>query len=220
MNLMTPDVWASLPGAMLDHFSESLGFVLLALLAGVPVGWAVSKQENLMRACRVVLDVLYAMPIVGAFGLAWGLLAAAGSAALWPLLGVYTFLPMACYTARGIRGIDGTVVEACRAMGLSEGRIFMLVSLPQSAPYVIEGLRRALLAAIALIALGGFAEPVGLGALVHEGMRNGDASLAAAGGAGLCLLALAADRLLVLARWSFARYEPHKNHDGLETLNL
>ncbi len=192
--------------AALEHVTLSLNAVGIAVVAGIPLAWLLSRTKLCDRLGGALLHVLYAFPFVGLLGLAVGALGK-GVAAVSVLVGIYALVPVVCCTARGMRRVDQAALEACRGMGLSELRLVFLLKVPQSAPFFLEGLRLALLATLALVALGGFVGAGGLGNLIFTGIVQDLPAHCLAGGTVLCLGALGLNEALKALRWRFERYE-------------
>jgi osmoprotectant transport system permease protein len=206
LSLLTSDQTRLVLEAALEHLTLSLSSVGAAVVVGIPIAWLLSHTKLCDRLGGALLHVLYAFPFVGLLGLAIGALGK-GAAAVNILVGTYALVPVVCCTARGMRRVDQTALEACRSMGLSELRLFFLLKLPQSMPFFLEGLRLALLATLALVALGGFVGVEGLGNLIFTGIVQNRPAHCLAGGTVLCLGALGLNEALKALRWRFERYE-------------
>ncbi|UCF80402.1 MAG: ABC transporter permease subunit [Acidobacteriota bacterium] len=206
LSLLTSDQTRLVLEAALEHATLSLSSVGAAVVVGIPIAWLLSHTRLCDRLGDTILHVLYAFPFVGLLGLAIGA-HGKGAAAVNILVGVYALVPVVCCTSRGMRRVDQTTLKACRSMGLSEVRLFFLLKLPQSMPFFLEGLRLALLAALALVALGGFVGVGGLGNLIFTGIVQNRPAHCLAGGTVLCLGALGLNEVLKALRWRFERFE-------------
>lgn len=206
LSLLTSNQMHLVLDAAWEHVTLSLSPVGAAVAVGIPLAWLLSHTKLCDRLGGALLHVLYAFPFVGLLGLAVGALGK-GAAAVSVLVGIYALVPVVCCTARGMRRVDQTALEACRGMGLSELRLFFLLKLPQSMPFFLEGLRLALLATLALVALGGFVGVGGLGNLIFTGIVQNRPAHCLAGGTVLCLGALGLNEILKALQWRFERYE-------------
>lgn len=87
-------------------------------------------------------------------------------------LTMYAILPILRNTVTGLNGVDPSVLESARGMGLSSGQRLWRIELPLAWPVIITGIRVSTLlttgiAAIAVLVGGG-----GLGAFIQSGLRR------------------------------------------------
>lgn len=114
----------------------------------------------------------------------------------------FAILPVLRNAVVGFDGVDKTLVESARGMGMGPAKVLLRVQLPLAWPVVLAGVRTSTqmsmgVAAIAAIALG-----PGLGTYIYSGLAQyGGANAlnsALVGTVGVVLLALAVDAVLVL----------------------
>ena len=135
--------WSAV-GATLKGWSLGL---LLALVAGVPLGIAIGSSRTAFLSTRAVIEFHRPIPsltllplLVLVIGIRFNLklsLVALGS--FWPLL------VQALY---GVQDVDPLARDMARAYGLSRIRIFLQIVLPSALPYVVTGLRLAAILAL------------------------------------------------------------------------
>lgn len=194
--------------AFAQHIVLASGALALAFLATVPLGWAGFRSPRVEAAVNGVLGVLQVTPALALFGLLIPLLAALlalapflrslGIGAIGPapaLVGVaiYLALPLLRGFVGGLKAADPAIVEAARAMGMTERRVTVEVRIPLGLPIIMGALRVAAVQSIGLMTLGGLIGAGGLGAVVFEGMSQLAADLILLGALPIMVLALAAD---------------------------
>jgi osmoprotectant transport system permease protein len=197
--------------ALLRHISLVAGSVGPAIAIGFPLGVAAARHRRLQGPLFAVLNVLQTIPSIALFGLLIVPLAALATA-LPPLaaLGIggigvapaivalvlYALLPVVRNIAAGLAGVDGTVVEAGRGMGLTQRQIFRQVELPLALPVLLAGLRIVTVQAIGLAVVAALIGAGGLGTFVFEGLGQYATDLVLLGALPAIFLALTADFVL------------------------
>ena len=114
------------------------------------------------------------------------------------LLGVPSLL---AGTYAGIANVDRTVVDAARAMGMTETQVLMRVEVPNAMPLILGGLRSATLQVVATATVAAYASLGGLGRYLIDGVKMREFQLALVGAFMVAALALILDGLLALAVW-------------------
>jgi len=203
-------------GILADYAASSLRMMgiatLIAVAAGVPLGFAIGSSRIVARALEGTLRFLQ-----GISGVAWLPLAIIwfGFSDTTKLsVVVYTLVvPVIVNTITGVRAIPQTYVLALRSMGASPLRIMRDVYLPGALPSIIVGVRlgmgygwRALIAAEMLVRRGG------LGDLIFGARTFSQIDRIMVGMVVIGTLYIIVDRLLVqpveamtLARWGVLR---------------
>jgi len=87
---------------------------------------------------------------------------------------VYGLLPVLRNTVAGVQGVDPSVVDAARGMGMTRWQALARVQLPLASPLVFAGLRTALVLIIGTATLGNFIGGGGLGDVIAAGINNSD----------------------------------------------
>jgi len=111
-------------------------------------------------------------------------------------LTAYALLPILRNTYAGIRGIDPSILEVARALGLTPAQRLLKVELPLSAAFILAGLRTATVTCVGIATIAAAVGAGGLGELIFRGVASVDNRLVLAGAIPAALLALAADAAL------------------------
>ncbi|EUA16630.1 binding--dependent transport system inner membrane component family protein [Mycobacterium kansasii 662] len=117
------------------------------------------------------------------------------------LLGIPSLL---AGTYAGIAGVDPLVVDAARAMGMTESRVLLRVEVPNAMPLLLGGLRSATLQVVATATVAAYASLGGLGRYLIDGIKERQFHIALVGAVMVAALALTLDAVLALAVWASA----------------
>lgn len=191
----------SLQNLLAVHLAYTAISVLIAAVIAVPLGWLIGHTG---RGREFAVAVSGAARAVPSFGLLILLVLLLGVLRV-PEAAVITFVLLAipsllagAYT--GFEAIDRRVIDAARAVGMTEWQIFWKVEVPLGLPLLLGGLRSALLQVIATVTIAAYVNLGGLGWPIIQGipLRRFDQVL---GGALLvALLALLVDLILAAAQ--------------------
>jgi osmoprotectant transport system permease protein len=201
--VLTADNWAGpvgLAARILEHLEYTALAVGASALIAIPVGLTIGHTGRGTLLVVGAVNGLRSLPTLGVllFGtLLFGLGLGPSLVALM-LLGVPALL---AGTYAGIANIDPTVVDAARAMGMTEAQVLMRVEVPNALPLILGGLRNATLQVVATATVAAYASLGGLGRYLIDGIKEREFHLALVGALMVAALALALDGLLALAVW-------------------
>ena len=174
--------------------------MLLAIAAGVPLGIAVTRKPWLSKPILGSANVAETIPSLALFGfllpVPW--LGSRADRLAIAALAVYALLPIIRNTIAGIQGIDPSVREAARAMGMTDSQILLRVELPLSLPVLLAGIRVATVWTIGIATIAAAVGAGGLGEFIFRGLAMVDNRVILAGAIPAAVLALVADIILGL----------------------
>lgn len=175
--------------------------VIVAVIAGVPLGvWVVRRAAAGRFALRLV-DAIQTIPSLALFGLLIPipLIGGIGMRTAIVALILYSLLPIVRNTVTGIRGVDPNVREAGVAMGFTQRQLLFEVELPLAMPSIVAGIRIATVTGIGVATIAAAIGGGGLGTLIFRGVAMVDTRLMLAGAAPAAVLALVADVIMTIA---------------------
>lgn len=182
-----------------SHIVLALSGAAIAALVGVPVGiWA--ARSGAVRATAIpVAGLIQTIPSLALFGLLIVPLTALGLPTIGTVptliaLTLYALLPIVRNTYLGVSGVDPAVVDAGRGMGMSGGELLFRVELPLALPFILEGLRAALVLTVGIAAVMAFAGAQTLGVLVFSGFGVQASDLILLGALPMIVIAIIADQ--------------------------
>ncbi|MGB9334083.1 MAG: ABC transporter permease [Candidatus Acidiferrales bacterium] len=195
--------------ATLEHLALVGAAMLIAVLVGVPAGILVTRRKWLEKPILGIANVAETIPSLALLGfllpVPW--LGDRAERLAIAALALYALLPIIRNTATGIEGVDPSVREAARAMGMTDRQILTKVELPLAFSYLLAGIRVAAVLTIGIATVAAAVGAGGLGEFIFRGLAMVNNQLILAGAIPAALLALAADFLLGLLerRFRFAR---------------
>lgn len=122
-----------------------------------------------------------------------------GTATAVTALVVYATLPVLRNTMVGLDGVDPTLVDAARGMGMTKTAILWRIELPLAVPVILAGIRTALVLTVASATLATFIDGGGLGGGLVAGIGLYRPILSLTFGIVVAALALFADWLGLVA---------------------
>jgi ABC-type nitrate/sulfonate/bicarbonate transport system permease component len=126
---------------------------VIAVAAGIFVGFLVTRSRNLMRIFEPMLTGMFAIPLTLFFPL-FVVFFGIGPDSKVAYAATYSFFPIALNTIAGFSSVDELYLRAARAMGASSVQQFRHVYLPGALPVTLTGLRIGFFICIASV-LGG-----------------------------------------------------------------
>ncbi|WP_235558566.1 ABC transporter permease [Nocardioides sp. Leaf285] len=183
--------WSTVTSLMVEHVKLTAVAGLLVVAVAVPLGIALTRGR-LKAASPVVVGLAnagQAAPAVGLIVLLALWLGFGFGTAIIALV-VYGVLPVLRNTIVGLQGVDPTLVEAGRGIGMTPAAVLLRVELPLALPVIMSGVRTALVLIVGTAALATFINAGGLGAMIVAGINLFRYSLVVSGALLVALLAL------------------------------
>ncbi|WP_018658098.1 ABC transporter permease [Actinomadura flavalba] len=184
-----------------QHASMVLQCVLAALILGVALGVAVYRSPRWSALAAGSAGVLFTIPSLALLGLLITPLGL-GVAPSVVALTLYALLPIVRNTIVGLAGVDRTLVDAARGIGMSRAATLARVEFPLAWPVILTGVRVAAQLALGIGAIAAYVSGPGLGEQIFSGLgRLGGANsvnMTLAGTLGIVLLALLFDGCFLL----------------------
>ncbi|GAA2571381.1 ABC transporter permease [Mycolicibacterium diernhoferi] len=185
---------------IVEHLQYTLIAVLFSALVAIPIGLLIGHTGRGTFLVVTGVNALRALPTLGVLLLGvllWGLGLIPPTVALM-LLGIP---PLLAGTYSGIANVDRAVVDAARAMGMTERQVLLRVEVPNALPLILSGLRTATLQIVATATVAAYASLGGLGRYLIDGIKVREFYLALVGALMVTALALILDAALALAVW-------------------
>lgn len=187
--------WITLFQMTYEHiFMVFLG-IGLALIVGVPLGILCTKSkrfETIIISLANVIQVVPSLAMLAILMIIFGL----GLKTIVIGLFLYSLLPIIRNTFVGLREVNQNSVEAGEGMGMTPMQILFKVKFPLSLPFILAGLRIAVVIAIGVATLAPFIGGEGLGREIVSGINVRDANKIYGGAIMAALLAIILDYLL------------------------
>jgi osmoprotectant transport system permease protein len=181
---------------------------LLAVLIGIPLGILITRWPAINKPVLGGANIIQTIPSLALFGFllpAPWIGARADRLAILALT-LYALLPLIRNTYVGIQGVDRSVVEAGRGMGMTDRQLLFQVELPLALGVIIAGVRVATVISVGLATIAAAIGAGGLGEYIFRGLAMVNNQVILAGAIPAAAMALLAD---VSLGWLEKRLSPH-----------
>lgn len=165
------DEWDQISEALIQHLeltvlSVALGIVVSAVLSAIALRFRFTASP-----ITGFTGFLYTIPSVALFGLLVPYFGLSRITAVLPLT-AYTLLILVTNTLAGFAAVPESVRDAANGMGLTPVRRVIEVEIPLALPYIIAGLRIAVVSTVGLVTVAAIIGQGGLGALILDGLQR------------------------------------------------
>lgn len=178
-----------------EHISLVGLSMLFAILVGIPLGVLITRTPQLSKPVLGSANIIQTIPSLALFGfllpVPW--IGERGSRLATLALALYALLPLIRNTYAGIRSVDPAVVEAGRAMGLTDRQLLFQVELPLASGVIVAGVRIATVVCVGLATIAAAIGAGGLGEFIFRGLAMVNNQVILAGAVPAAALALLAD---------------------------
>jgi osmoprotectant transport system permease protein len=176
--------------ALVQHIGISLISLFLAIILAVPLAIWLTRYKKAAEVVLQMTGVLQTIPSLALLGLLIPLVGIGNPPAVIALV-AYALLPIFQNTYIGLSEIDPSIEEAATAFGMGHMRKLVKVEIPIALPFIISGIRTALVLIIGTATLAALIGAGGLGSFILLGIDRNDATLIFIGAASAALLAIA-----------------------------
>lgn len=190
--------------AFLQHIFLSFTALAIGIALALPLGVLVARYRRFAEPIIGVTAILQTIPSLALFGFLVPLIGIGSKTALIALV-IYALLPIIRNTYAGLTGVDESVIEAGRGMGMTPNQILKKIELPIALPVIMAGIRTATVLTVGIATLATFVGAGGLGDVIYRGLQSYNNSLVLAGALPVALLAIAFDFLL---KWMEKKVTP------------
>jgi osmoprotectant transport system permease protein len=192
-----------------QHVSLVIQAVIVATVIALLLAVLVTRVRRLEPIANAVSAVGLTIPSFALLGLFLPLFGFAVKAA-FPAVTFYAMLPILRNAVVGLDGVDKTLLESARGMGMGSARVLLRVQMPLAWPVILAGIRVSTQMSMGVAAIAAYVLGPGLGAYIFTGLSQiGGADAlhsALAGTVGVVILALLLDAgLLALGRATTSR---------------
>ncbi|PSJ27584.1 ABC transporter permease [Streptosporangium nondiastaticum] len=184
-----------------QHASAVFQCMVVATLLGVVIGVLTYRREWAGNLAVTTTATLLTIPSLALLGLLVPL-TGLGVAPTVTALVLYGLLPIVRNAVVGLRGVDPSLVDAAKGIGMSRAARLLRVELPLAWPPILTGIRVATQMLMGIAAVAAYASGPGLGNEIFRGVSSlGSANAlnqVLAGTLGIIVLALLFDAAYVL----------------------
>ncbi len=163
--------WSTIWLQIGEHVKITFVSAFFVILVAVPLGILLTRGRAKAAAPLVIgfANAGQAAPSVGLIVL-FAMWLGFGFSTTIIVLTVYAVLPVLRNTIVGLQGVDRTLIEAGRGVGMSAASVLVRVELPLALPVIMAGVRTALVLLVGTATLATFINGGGLGATLQAGI--------------------------------------------------
>jgi osmoprotectant transport system permease protein len=190
--LFAPD----LPRLATQHVLLVLGSLLLAVLAGVPLGIVAWRRPAIAGWVLGAVGVLQTIPSLALLAFLIAIVGTIGVVPAVLALFVYALLPIVRNTHAGLASVPAGLPVAAHALGLTDAQTLRHVELPLALPLIWAGVKTAAVINVGTATVAAFIGAGGFGERIVAGLAVNDNAAMLAG-------ALPAAALALVVQWLF-----------------
>jgi osmoprotectant transport system permease protein len=184
---------------LVQHLGYSVEVLAISVVIALPLGLVTGHTGKGGSLLSVLANVSRALPTLGLLDIFAIAIGVGFNAALVPL--VFIAVPsILVNTYVGIQGVDRSLVDAARGMGLTPGQILWRVEIPVALPLIGLGLRTAALQVVATATIAADVGVGGLGRFIIDGDASQNFAELGAGAVAVIILAIAIEALFLLTQ--------------------
>ncbi|MFB8282589.1 ABC transporter permease [Nocardia colli] len=184
-----------------EHLWYSFLTIVISAAVALPLGLVIGHTK---RGAALLVGFANAMRALPTLGLLTFLVLGLGLGLIPPLLALVTvgIPPLLAGAYAGIANVPADVVDASRAMGMTETQILFRVEVPNALPILLTGLRGATLQVVATATIAAYVNLGGLGRYIFDGISLYKYDRVLVGALLVAVLAMVLDGLLAFAVWA------------------
>ncbi|WP_283588495.1 ABC transporter permease [Limosilactobacillus viscerum] len=172
-----------------QHIYLSFGTLVIAMVIAFPLGYLGSKIKPVATFCTAFAQVLRIIPSLALLFLLIPYIGTGTLPALIALI-VLALPPLLINTILGFNEVDPTYREVGQALGMNNRQLRHQIEIPLALPYILNGIKLALVEIIASATLATYIGAGGLGTLIFTGLGLYDMTYVVIGGVSVALLSL------------------------------
>lgn len=198
-----PSTWSgpeSIPARVGEHLVYCVIAMAIAAAIAIPLG---AVLGHMRRGELVVLTIANSIRALPTLGLLTLMVILTGIGLLPPLIAliILAIPPMLVNVFEGVRGVDSSVVDAARGVGLKASTTLLTVEIPVALPLILLGVRLAAIQVVSAATIAAYVGLGGLGRFIFDGLGRRDFGQVAGGSLVVAVVAISTELLFVVAAW-------------------
>lgn len=184
----------------LQHLEIATYSTLLVVVIAIPLGVLLTRPA-FRRVAPTILAVANSGQAFPAYGLLAGglFLLSKGTTTVVLCLALFALLPVLRNTMVGLDGVDRSVIEAGRGMGMTRRLVLTRIELPLAVPVILAGVRTAMVLNIGMATLAFLIGGGALGITISSGLKLNQDPVLIVGAVMVAIVALTFDWLGAVA---------------------
>lgn len=174
-----------------QHLFLSFTALIIALIIALPLGYLGSKNKTIASFCQTFTQLLRIIPSLALLFILIPFIGTGVGPALIALV-VLAFPPLVVNTVLGFNEVPHDLEEVGLSLGMTNMQLLKQISLPLSLPYILNGIKLALIEVISSATLATYIGAGGLGQLIMTGLGLYKMQYVVIGGVSVAILSLLA----------------------------
>lgn len=143
---------------------------ILAICTSIPLGILLSRPifEKFTSLVVGLVNICQTVPSLAVIALTVGFLGIGVKTAIFALW-IYSLLPILNNTIAGIKGVDPSVIDSAKGMGMTKMRILFKIEIPLAMSVIMAGIRTAAVINVATAVIAAWVGAGGLGDIIIAG---------------------------------------------------
>lgn len=179
----------------LEHLFLASVSLLLGIIVAVPIGILLIRSRSVAKIIMGVASILQTIPSFALLAIMIPLFGVGKKPAIFALF-IYSLLPIMRNTYLGILGVDKSVIDAAKGMGMTKQQILFKIQIPMAMSVIMSGIRLSGVYVLAWTTLAAYIGAGGLGDFIFNGLQNAILPMIFWGTIPVTLLALIVDFVL------------------------
>jgi osmoprotectant transport system permease protein len=172
-----------------QHLLMSFAALLIAMVIALPMGYLGSKNKAIADFCQTFSQILRIIPSLALLFILIPFIGTGIVPALIALV-VLALPPLFVNTILGFNEVSPLYKEVGLSLGMTQKDLLQQISLPLALPYILNGIKLALVEIIASATLATYIGAGGLGDLIFTGLGLYKMSYVVIGGVSVAILSL------------------------------
>lgn len=189
-----------------EHVALVAAALLIAVLAGIPLGALAATRRGLRQPIFALVGVLQTIPALALLAALIPLFGRIGTVPAVTALAVYALLPIVRNTEAGLAQVPRGLQDAATALGLTPAQRWHVVDLPLAAPVLLAGIKTAAVITVGTATIAAFIGAGGYGERIVQGLALNDSGMLLAGALPAAALALLTQGLFELVEHRASRH--------------
>jgi len=189
-----------------EHLFISLLALVVAIVIGVPCGYACIKYNKYEKLIVSIFQVLRIIPSLAILILLIPIMGTGIKPALVALV-ILAIPPILMNTVSGLEEVPKFMLETARAIGMTERQVLLKVKFPLAMSMILTGIKTATIEIIASATLAAKIGAGGLGGIIFTGLGLNRIDLLLVGGISVAVLSIVVGFLLDLIDRLLLKYK-------------
>ncbi|KRL89803.1 ABC transporter permease [Lactobacillus kalixensis] len=181
-----------------QHLFLSFTSLIIAMIIALPLGYLGSRNRFVAQFCQTFSQLLRIIPSLALLFILIPFIGTGYTPALIALV-VLALPPLFVNTILGFNEVSPTLKEVGLSLGMNQTQLLKQITFPLALPYILNGIKLALVEVIASATLATYIGAGGLGTLIFTGLGLYKIQYVVIGAVSVALLSLISMILLDLA---------------------